>query len=68
MTSQMPLLHATMFPVGPAHLEIPSRHETLLSLLFPAGHLPGNIKFKISVHIKYNGHSVWSFEKKDLYW
>ena len=41
-TSQTSLRHATKSPIGLAHLEIPSRHEALLSLLsiVPAGHLP----------------------------
>ena len=44
MTSQTPLLHTTMSPIGLAYLEIPNRHEALLSLLLPACHLPGNIQ------------------------
>ena len=34
LTSWTSLLHATKSPIGLAHLEIPSRHEALLSLLF----------------------------------
>ena len=33
-TFRTSLLHATKSPIGLAHLEIPSRHEALLSLLF----------------------------------
>ena len=43
ITPRTSLLHATKSPIRLAHLEIPSRHEALLSLLLPAGHLPGNI-------------------------
>ena len=50
LTSQTSLLHATKSPIGLAHLEIPSRHEALLSLLFlPAGHLPVTYKFCIQL-------------------
>ena len=50
-TSRTSLLHATKSPIGLAHLEIPRRHEALLSLLLAAGHLPGNkVKKKVKYH------------------